>query len=147
MAAAVNPSSPPSSPLSSVGSRSPTPPAGYPDYPSPASSNASETDLSSQPPRPDESAPSLDGPPPAKRPRIMKPRELKTEYLDLCALGDTSDEAQHRAQEANLKKLVDTLRLKRKIVVVAGAGISVSAGSKLLQRYSTCAIWLKLNSS
>lgn len=77
----------------------------------------------------------------------MKPRELKTEYLDLCALGDTSDEAQHRAQEANLKKLVDTLRLKRKIVVVAGAGISVSAGSKLLQRYSTCAIWLKLNSS
>jgi hypothetical protein len=63
----------------------------------------------------------------------MKPRELKTEYLDLCALGNSSDEVQHKAQEATLKKLVDTLRLKRKIVVVAGAGISVSAGSMLIR--------------
>jgi NAD-dependent histone deacetylase SIR2 len=61
----------------------------------------------------------------------MKPRELKTEYLDLCALDDSSDQAEHKAQEAKLKKLVDMLRLKRKIVVVAGAGISVSAGSML----------------
>lgn len=59
----------------------------------------------------------------------MKPRELTTEYLDLCALDETHEEAEHKSQEAKLKKLVDILRLKRKIVVVAGAGISVSAGS------------------
>lgn len=62
----------------------------------------------------------------------MKPRDLTTEYLDLCALNDSSDEAEHKSQEAKLKKLVDILRLKRKIVVVAGAGISVSAGSMFL---------------
>lgn len=59
----------------------------------------------------------------------MKPKELKTEYLDLGNIGDTFDEAEQKIQDAKLKKLMDMLRLKRKIVVVAGAGISVSAGS------------------
>lgn len=127
--ASDSPSSLPSSPLSSLRSRSPTPPA---DYPSPASSNASEVDLSSQGRRrPAEDTPSADGPPPAKKPRVMKPKELKTEYLDLGNIGDTFDEAEQRIQDAKLKKLMDMLRLKRKIVVVAGAGISVSAGSML----------------
>ena len=126
--ASDSPSSPPSSPLSSLRSRSPTPPA---DYPSPASSNISEAELSSSQSRrrPAEDALSLDGPPPAKKQRITKPRELTTEYLDLATIGDSFDEAETRVQEAKLKKLSDALRLKRKIVVVAGAGISVSAGS------------------
>lgn len=58
-----------------------------------------------------------------------EPKELKTEYLDLGNFGDTLDEAEQRSEDAKLKKLMDMLRLKKKIVVVAGAGISVSAGS------------------
>lgn len=125
----IGSSSPPSSPLSSVASRSPTPPA---DYPSPSSSNVSDTGLPAPaldlPGRP----PARDGPPPAKKQRIMKPKELKTEYLDLCALNDCSDEAEHKAQDRKLKRLMEALRSKRKIVVIAGAGISVSAGSMFL---------------
>lgn len=124
-----SPASLPSSPLSSLCSRSPSPPA---DYPSPASSNVSATDLLSQGRRrPAEEAPSEDGPPPAKKQRTIKPRELTTEYLDLGKVADSQDEAEMKSQEAKLKKLVDVLRSKRKIVVVAGAGISVSAGSML----------------
>jgi NAD-dependent histone deacetylase SIR2 len=59
----------------------------------------------------------------------MKPKELKTEYLDLGALSDSKDEDHHKAQDSKLKKLMEVLRTKRKIVVIAGAGISVSAGS------------------
>lgn len=72
-----------------------------------------------------------DGPPPAKKQKTMKPKEpkeLTTEYLDLCALNDSSVEAEHKSQDQKLKRLVEALRSKRKIVVVAGAGISVSAG-------------------
>ena len=124
--ASMTSSSPPSSPLSSVASRSPTPPA---DYPSPASSNVSDAGSSSQARRAREDIPVLDGAPPAKKQKTMKTKELKTEYLDLCALSDSADEAEHKSQDVKLKKLVDTLRSKRKIVVIAGAGISVSAGS------------------
>lgn len=62
----------------------------------------------------------------------MKPKDLKTEYLDLRALNDSDDEELHKAQELKLKKLTEILRSKRKIVVIAGAGISVSAGSMSL---------------
>jgi len=121
-------SSPLSSPLSSIGSRSPSPPA---DYPSPPSSSVSDTGVVSQSRDKQDEQRDRDGPPPAKRQKLMKPRELKTEYLDLRKLNDSNDQEYHRAQEAKVKKLTDVLRSKRRIVVIAGAGISVSAGSTL----------------
>lgn len=59
----------------------------------------------------------------------MKTRELKTEYLDLQRLIESDDEEHHKIQDAKLTRLMEVLRTKRKIVVIAGAGISVSAGS------------------
>jgi NAD-dependent histone deacetylase SIR2 len=70
-----------------------------------------------------------DGPPPAKRQKIMKPKEMKTEHLNLQALYESDSDEHHKTEDAKLKKLMDILRTKRKIVVIAGAGISVSAGS------------------
>jgi NAD-dependent histone deacetylase SIR2 len=118
-------SSPQSSPLSSVASRSPSPPV---DYPSPPSSNLSDTGATSKI-RDAQDTPDREGPPPAKRQRTMKSKELNTEYLNLRALNDSDDEMHHNTQEPKLRKLMEVLRSKRKIVVVAGAGISVSAGS------------------
>jgi hypothetical protein len=116
-------SSPISSPLSSIASRSPSPPV---DYPSPPSSNVSDTGVS---PSKSRDAPDRDEPPPSKRQKIVKPRELKTEHLDLRRLNDSDDDEHHKIQDAKLRKLMEALRSKRKIVVIAGAGISVSAGS------------------
>ncbi|KAI1206460.1 DHS-like NAD/FAD-binding domain-containing protein [Annulohypoxylon truncatum] len=63
-----------------------------------------------------------DGPPPAKRRRVeRKPRT--TEYLDLKAASQQSEK-----DEKLLEQLTGALRKKKKIVVIAGAGISVSAG-------------------
>ncbi|KAF4345577.1 NAD-dependent histone deacetylase [Fusarium beomiforme] len=62
--------------------------------------------------------------PPAKKRRISPPKERTTEYLDLMKPEDELT-AKDRGQ---LKRLIDTLRKKKKIVVIAGAGISVSAG-------------------
>lgn len=121
-------SSPVSSPLSSIASRSPSPPVDYSpvDYPSPPSSSVSDTGVS---PSKSHEAPDRDEPPPAKRQKIVKPRELKTEHLDLRRLNDSDDDEHHKIQDAKLRKLMEALRSKRKIVVIAGAGISVSAGS------------------
>lgn len=68
--------------------------------------------------------PSDDGSPPAKRRKVMQPKERTTEYLDLTKANNelTADES------SQLERLLTTLRKKKKIVVIAGAGISVSAG-------------------
>lgn len=64
-----------------------------------------------------------DGAPPPKRRRVeRKPRT--TEYLDLGAASNQSEK-----DEELLQQLTHALRKKKKIVVIAGAGISVSAGS------------------
>ncbi|KAH6648437.1 DHS-like NAD/FAD-binding domain-containing protein, partial [Truncatella angustata] len=60
---------------------------------------------------------------PAKRRRIEKNRPRTTEYLDLRA-GYSHDED----DEDVVERLTSTLRQKKKIVIIAGAGISVSAG-------------------
>lgn len=121
----MNPStSLPSSPLSSVASRSPSPPA---DYPSPLSSNSSDSGSSKKRDAP-ESTPDSDAPPPKKQ-KVTKPKELKTQHLDLRALNESSDEEFYRVESHKLERLMEVLRSKRKIVVIAGAGISVSAGS------------------
>ncbi|CAJ2513289.1 Uu.00g014080.m01.CDS01 [Anthostomella pinea] len=63
-----------------------------------------------------------DGAPPAKRRRIeRKPRT--TEHLDLRAASEQSEK-----DEELLDRLTSVLRKKKKIVIIAGAGISVSAG-------------------
>lgn len=63
-----------------------------------------------------------EGPPPAKRRRVSK--ERTTEYLDLRD-GEMEEE-----QKSELDRLMHVLHKRQKIVVIAGAGISVSAGSK-----------------
>ena len=66
-----------------------------------------------------------DGPPPAKRRRISRePRERTTEYLDLRS-GEVDPE-----QQEELDRVMSILHGRQKIVVIAGAGMSVSAGSK-----------------
>ena len=115
--------SPPSSPLSSVASRSPSLPA---DYPSPPSSRASESGFQKR--NTQESTPDSDDPP-AKKQKIFKPKELKTEHLNLRALNESSDALLHSLEDPKLEKLIQALRSKSKIVIIAGAGISVAAGS------------------
>lgn len=128
------PSSAPSSPLSKF-SRSPSLPPR--DYPSPTPSHVSLglTRTSSVV----SSSPTItvdhEGAPPAKRRRITKPKEPKTtEYLDLRALNESDSKVTHEREDPKLRKLVDALRNKSKIVVIAGAGISTAAGSKLLNQ-------------
>lgn len=67
-----------------------------------------------------------EGPPAAKRRRISEKMPRDTRYLDLEQFREQPDED----QAAELDRLLRAIRFKRKIVVVAGAGISVSAGSQ-----------------
>lgn len=64
------------------------------------------------------------GPPPAKRRRIAPPKERTTEYLDLTKPDCEFGQEDNRQTE----RLLAALRKKKKVVVIAGAGISVSAG-------------------
>lgn len=61
---------------------------------------------------------------PAKRRKVEK-KPRTTDYLDLRA-GYSHNED----DEDLVNRLTSTLRQKKKIVIIAGAGISVSAGSK-----------------
>lgn len=62
--------------------------------------------------------------PPAKRRRMTPPKERTTAYLDL-----TKPESEFSAEDNwQMERLITALRKKKKIVVIAGAGISVSAG-------------------
>lgn len=117
-----------SSPLSSPASLSPSPPPDFLSfartYPSPSSSQRSSAKAS---PAPDAMActPASgddDGPPPAKRRKLAEPKPRTTEHLDL-RLGEVD-----ASQKPQLDRLLKVLHKKRKIVVIAGAGISVSAG-------------------
>ncbi|KAF6843646.1 nad-dependent histone deacetylase sir2 [Colletotrichum musicola] len=65
------------------------------------------------------SSDSNEGQPPRKRRKITPPKERTTEHLDLEKC-DENDE--------KLARLVSALKKRKKIVVIAGAGISVSAG-------------------
>lgn len=65
-----------------------------------------------------------DGPPPAKKRRIAPPKERTTEYLDLTK----PDEEFNAEDNRQMERLLTALRKKKKVVVIAGAGISVSAG-------------------
>jgi NAD-dependent histone deacetylase SIR2 len=63
-----------------------------------------------------------DNPRPAKRRKTVEPKERTAEYLDLSGPSVKENEL------PQLQRLLSVLQKKRKIVVIAGAGISVSAG-------------------
>lgn len=136
----TSPTSIPSSPLSML-SKSPSLPGSPLDdkdpedrYPTPtASSLPSGSQSPSRPSRCDAEIrvntsappPPRDGQPPPKKRKIAQPRPRTTEYLDLSSPAIDDKATEERAQ---LDRLVAALRKKKKIVVIAGAGISVSAG-------------------
>ncbi|KAK4553174.1 hypothetical protein LTR86_009704 [Recurvomyces mirabilis] len=121
----------PSSPLS-VLSSSPEPPDYFDfamapksrpalPYPSPPASQQTSEHGTPTPDGMESNA--EDGPRPAKRRRISKdPKERTTEYLNLRA-GKLSYE-----QQDNLDLVMNVLHKRQKIVVIAGAGMSKSAG-------------------
>ncbi|KAL1607682.1 hypothetical protein SLS60_002617 [Paraconiothyrium brasiliense] len=133
----------PSSPLSSVPSSAPSPDAsdsGLSDlsdsellemsrslaprrsYPSPSSSNRSSAKASPAPENmPSPPSSNDDDDRPRKKRKVEDPKERTTKRLDLRR--DLTDE-----DKPQLDRLLKTLHKKRKIVVIAGAGISVSAG-------------------
>ena len=133
-------SSPILSPVSSASSsRLPTPlsrspsPGLYNPYMTPPSSSVSEKGTCTPQSDPDTSTLVLgssdrDGPPPKKRRRTgdsndsKLPRETKRLNFERMARDSTLESS------VQLDRLLKALRKKRKIVVVAGAGISVSAG-------------------
>lgn len=67
-----------------------------------------------------------DGPPPAKRRRLATKEDRTTEHLDLRFSKVKV------AQQPQLDRLLHVLEKRQKIIVVAGAGISVSAGSEYM---------------
>ncbi|KAE8346659.1 hypothetical protein BDV24DRAFT_66651 [Aspergillus arachidicola] len=95
---------------------SPTPPPGF--YPSPPPSQ--EADESSGTRSQDRD----DLPPAKKRRRVAAPKERRTQRLDLSSSAGLS----YTEQQAQIDLLTKTIRRHRKIVVIAGAGISTSAG-------------------
>jgi NAD-dependent histone deacetylase SIR2 len=62
---------------------------------------------------------------------VAAPKERQTQRLDLSANAGLS----YGEQQSQIDLLVKTLRRHRKIVVIAGAGISTSAGSMLLSTF------------
>ncbi|KAF2471914.1 DHS-like NAD/FAD-binding domain-containing protein [Lindgomyces ingoldianus] len=119
----------PSSPLT-VLSSSPSPPpefalfAPLPTYPSPSSSQRSSANASPAPENMASTPPSSNdsGGPPRKKRKLADPKPRTTEQLDLRA------EEVAESERPQLERLLKVLHKKRKIVVIAGAGISVSAG-------------------
>jgi NAD-dependent histone deacetylase SIR2 len=90
-------------------------------YPSPSSSKRSSATGS---PAPDNMTPppsNDDSDRPRKKRKLADPKERTTARLDLTREPTPADKPQ-------LDRLLKTLHKKRKIVVIAGAGISVSAG-------------------
>lgn len=132
-----------SSPLSSLGRRTPSPPPQIqlsdavrtmytksrtkshqdPSLPTPPPSQENSQSGSPAPDAVDSSMLSdRDGPPPAKKRRVG-PKERTTRSLDLRHEKVQSD------QQSQFDDLLRTLHKRQKIVVIAGAGISVAAGS------------------
>jgi len=95
------------------------------DYPSPVSSQEQEANTSADQSQSKKRALEDEGAPVAKKRRTVEPKPRTTEYLNL----NTPNSQCATDQKAQLDILMKVLRKRRKIVVIAGAGISVSAGS------------------
>lgn len=118
-------SDPPSSPLSEL-SKSPSlsPRSRYPSPLSTAPSGSTSPLKMPDPIEADSICVNADGARPAKRRKVEK-KPRTTEYLDLRTGYKHDDD-----DEDLVDRLTSTLRQKKKIVIIAGAGISVSAGSR-----------------
>ena len=91
-----------------------------PPYPSPPASQNTSVNGS---PTPDGAESGVDGPPPAKRRKVSKePKERSTHWLDLRPSEISEDDREH------LDRVLSALHRRQKIVVIAGAGMSRSAG-------------------
>ena len=121
-----------SSDLSSIGSLSPPPPspAGYPSPPS--SQNYTPDDSTSHQARRKRSR-TPEGLEPTKKRRKAEPGPRTTQHLDLRS----TYEPLGLDQTSQLDALSKVLQRRKKIVVIAGAGISVSAGSRSALALST----------
>lgn len=106
----------------SVLSRTPSPPR-YMMLPTPPLSRDSPAASPSPSPNTSMTETEEEGPPPAKRRRLSPSVPRETTRLDLR-------DRDLQSQKQEVDRLIKALRNKRKIVVVAGAGISVSAGSE-----------------
>ena len=112
-----------SSELSSIGSRSPTPPF---SYPSPQSSQHCDNISTEAQETTSRKRPRGGGEDPTRKKRKTEgEKSRKTERLDLR----TPREPGSPEPYGQLNVLLQALRKRRKIVVIAGAGISTSAGS------------------
>jgi NAD-dependent histone deacetylase SIR2 len=78
-------------------------------------------------------SPAESAPPAKRKPSSPKPRG--TEHLDLSAA--VADSELMNGQKRQLDILMKLLRKKKKIVVIAGAGISVGAGSMFPLKFLT----------
>ncbi|KAL9041850.1 MAG: hypothetical protein Q9180_001005 [Flavoplaca navasiana] len=109
-----------SSDLSSIGSLSPPPPF---DYPSPQSSQETFSDHSESQQTCNKRLHQSTGQEPPKKRRKADPKPRTTQHLDIrsCPNLSSSD------QTCQLDTLYKVLSKRKKIVVIAGAGISVSA--------------------
>ena len=110
-----------SSDLSSIRSVSP-----LTGYPTPASSQDSDSIQVASCPTSRKRGLEEGGQPAAKKRRRAEPKPRTTEHLNLS----TPPNCYATAANAPLDLLLKVLRKRRKIVVIVGAGISVSAGSK-----------------
>ncbi|KAE8133162.1 DHS-like NAD/FAD-binding domain-containing protein [Aspergillus pseudotamarii] len=97
---------------------SPTPPPGF--YPSPPPSQEADESSGTR----NSSQDRDDLPPARKKRRVAAPKERQTQRLDLSSSAGLS----YTEQQAQIDLLTKTIRRHRKIVVIAGAGISTSAG-------------------
>ena len=72
--------------------------------------------------------------PPTKKRKRAEPKPRTTQYLDLTPpQHDVTVNQPNIDNRSQLDLLMKVLRKRRKIVVIAGAGISVSAGSRCYQ--------------
>ena len=109
-----------SSELSSVRSVSPPPL----DYPSPQSTQENNEIIPSSQTGSQKRPRESDDLPPAKKRRSVEAKPRTTVHLDLQLPSSTAD------QSSQLGLLLKVLRKRRKIVVIAGAGISTAAGGE-----------------
>lgn len=109
-----------SSELSSVRSVSPPPL----DYPSPQSTQENGGNISSSQSESRKHLRESDDLPPAKKRKSVEPKPRTTVHLDLQSPSPAPD------QSSQLGLLLKVLRKRRKIVVIAGAGISTAAGGE-----------------
>ncbi len=115
-----------SSELSSVrSSLSPPPTFGYP---SPQSSQDHSNDVSDSQERSRKRPLGSNDLPPTKKRKSVEAKSRTTVHLDIRSHSPSL--ATEQAAELNL--LLKTLRKRRKIVVIAGAGISTSAGGSTI---------------